>query len=284
MMFTRFIRLSTLVVGFAGTGCGQPEDSAVDEELLEARVARAGSCPVDNGGCDIDATCTQIARKRVSCACNAGFVGNGIRCRLPRTSCRSENGGCDANAICAQVRPKVVSCACKSGYVGDGYQCQPVGGCNTEFGFESGGLGGWDFSRSDPDVSTPAISSNLAHTGTRSLATSLPEGSFAQFRMLRDVCPGATADLSGKNISFWVRWEGFPSTPPDTFSGCEALTILPDGTFVQVTDRVLWPVGSWHNVASGRNQWGVVRGFGIYCVVNGSSGGGTLHIDDIRIE
>ncbi|MDP3154211.1 MAG: EGF domain-containing protein, partial [Archangium sp.] len=38
------------------------------------------SCSVDNGRCDVNATCTESGQGTVSCACNSGYGGDGSRC------------------------------------------------------------------------------------------------------------------------------------------------------------------------------------------------------------
>jgi FG-GAP-like repeat/EGF domain/Calcium-binding EGF domain len=79
------------------------------------------SCAVNNGGCDPRATCTSTGPGTNSCACPAGYSGNGQTCAAI-TSCTTNNGGCDPNATCTQ-EPGFRICACNTGFTGDGLTC-----------------------------------------------------------------------------------------------------------------------------------------------------------------
>ena len=45
-------------------------------------VDAGNACATNNGGCDVNATCTSTAGGR-TCACQTGFVGDGLSCRAP---------------------------------------------------------------------------------------------------------------------------------------------------------------------------------------------------------
>jgi hypothetical protein len=157
--------------------------------------------------------------------------------------------------------------------------------CRCELGFENGGADGWELLEYDGDVSPPATSSQLAHSGSGSLVISLAGSSrFGHFKLLRDICPGGTLDLRDKRISFWVQFDGLPSAAPDTYSGCEVQLVPANGIHQQVSDRVLWPVNRWHKVESTPVWSAAVRQIGVYCIVASPSGGGRVYIDDFRIE
>jgi hypothetical protein len=93
-------------------------------------------CLTANGGCDAHASCANTDGGR-ACACNAGYVGDGVTCADP---CATNNGGCGANQTCAVVDQKV-ACACKPGYLPDpdagGCYADPCavnnGGCGANF-------------------------------------------------------------------------------------------------------------------------------------------------------
>ncbi|MBK9265103.1 MAG: hypothetical protein IPM54_35650 [Polyangiaceae bacterium] len=82
--------------------------------------ADVDECQMSNGGCDVNATCTNTPGSR-TCACNAGFTGDGITC-TDIDECMTNNGGCDINATCTNT-PGSRTCACNMGYSGDGITC-----------------------------------------------------------------------------------------------------------------------------------------------------------------
>jgi hypothetical protein len=158
------------------------------------------------------------------------------------------------------------------------------GGCQFDFGFESGSAAGWSIVKIDGDMSEPAISSRLARSGTRSLMTSLSDSTrFGHFRLLLEICPGSTFDLGDRLFSLWIQFDGLPSAPPDAYSGCEAGIVTPEGTDIGVSARLLWPATGWQRIQSTKG-WPIIRKLSLYCVVSSPSGGGRVHIDDLRIE
>ncbi|MBI3184157.1 MAG: hypothetical protein HYZ28_18645 [Myxococcales bacterium] len=90
-----------------------------------------GPCATNNGNCDPNATCTPSGTTR-TCACKAGFTGDGSAC-ADINECLTDNGGCSANATCTNT-PGSRTCACNSGYSGDGTTCADVNECSTANG------------------------------------------------------------------------------------------------------------------------------------------------------
>ena len=143
---------------------------------------------------------------------------------------------------------------------------------------------GWSLLKMDGDLSEPTVSSAAAHSGTRSLVTSLSDSTqFGHFRLLVEICPGSTFDLGDRLFSLWVKFEGLPEAPPDTYSGCEVGIVTPEGDHIGVSNRVQWPADRWHQIRSTR-AWPIIRRLAVYCVVTSRSGGGRIHIDDLRID
>jgi len=71
-------------IAFALTAC-DGGNAAVDVATgADASLdIAANECLVANGGCSVDAACTDLPVGR-SCACNSGFVGDGVTC-MPTT-------------------------------------------------------------------------------------------------------------------------------------------------------------------------------------------------------
>ncbi|KAI4884210.1 hypothetical protein NFI96_012855 [Prochilodus magdalenae] len=79
-------------------------------------------CSEYNGGCHIQADCTQ-AGTNVTCSCKSGYSGDGRVCS-PINRCVEEvNGGCSDFANCVVTGPNERRCECLPGYMGNGVQC-----------------------------------------------------------------------------------------------------------------------------------------------------------------
>ena len=76
-----------------------------------------------------------------SCACNAGYSGNGTTCS-PINSCATNNGGCSSHATCTSTGPGTNSCACNSGYVGNGTTCTVAFALSGKFPSSGSNLSG----------------------------------------------------------------------------------------------------------------------------------------------
>ncbi|MBL8935664.1 MAG: hypothetical protein JNM69_14000 [Archangium sp.] len=87
-------------------------------------------CLLGNGGCSLDATCTNTVGSR-TCACKPGFGGDGLTC-TDLNECASGNGGCHVSATCTNT-PGSHTCACNPGFLGDGLTCS-VDACFTNNG------------------------------------------------------------------------------------------------------------------------------------------------------
>jgi hypothetical protein len=100
---------------------------------IEVTGTPANSCATNNGGCDINATCTSTGPGTNSCACKTGFTGNGRTC-TQINSCATNNGGCDINATCTSTGPGTNSCTCNSGFTGNGITCTQINPCTINNG------------------------------------------------------------------------------------------------------------------------------------------------------
>lgn len=87
----------------------------------------ASPCATNNGGCSANATCSLNALSQVMCACNGGYIGNGMECTPEVTGpCATNNGGCSPDATCSDSSGSV-TCTCDPGYTGDGMTCTAEG-------------------------------------------------------------------------------------------------------------------------------------------------------------
>eukprot|EP00066_Takifugu_rubripes_P022628 XP_011611894.1 PREDICTED: LOW QUALITY PROTEIN: stabilin-1-like [Takifugu rubripes] len=96
---------------------------------------KGASCSVEivddacGGICDEHANCaTGPPRSTASCACVAGYQGNGTHCEEV-DMCSQANGGCSEFATCTKLSAGERSCICKEGYTGDGTVCLEIDGC-----------------------------------------------------------------------------------------------------------------------------------------------------------
>ncbi|CAF91429.1 unnamed protein product, partial [Tetraodon nigroviridis] len=141
--------------GFHGTACEDCEPGRYGTNCSSKIVDDA--C---GGVCDDNANCVPGPQgSTATCACVAGYEGNGTHCkgetnthtntharlcgnsewklkrflpvvRLPEVDpCSSSNGGCSEFAICTKLAPGERSCTCEEGYTGDGTVCLEIDGC-----------------------------------------------------------------------------------------------------------------------------------------------------------
>ncbi|XP_008407077.1 stabilin-1 isoform X1 [Poecilia reticulata] len=95
-------------------------------------------CSEYNGGCDVNADCTQTGLI-VNCTCRSGYQGDGFSCQPINRCVEQQNGGCSDFASCKFTGPNERECECLPGYVGNGVQClqkvtPPVDRCLEENG------------------------------------------------------------------------------------------------------------------------------------------------------
>jgi len=105
--------------GDAGDAGPDSGDSAVDaNDGSDGYVPMP--CHVENGGCDVNATCDDSSDD-VVCTCNTDYEGNGSTCTaLPK--CNGGNGDCDMDpmATCSDAVGEARTCDCPGLYNGDG--------------------------------------------------------------------------------------------------------------------------------------------------------------------
>lgn len=108
------VRLA-LIALLVGSGCGKIVEGTPDGATdAVGGIDGAGTCAPT---CNVNATCTGE-----TCACNDGFMGDGLTC-ADIDECATNNGGCDVNAACVNASGSRM-CNCKLGYVGDGVTCR----------------------------------------------------------------------------------------------------------------------------------------------------------------
>ena len=90
-------------------------------------------CAVENGGCDLNASCTNNVGAAPTCACLEGYEGDGQSC-TDIDECVVDNGGCDINAICQNNVADDPSCECRIGFEGNGQTCTDIDECATNNG------------------------------------------------------------------------------------------------------------------------------------------------------
>ena len=94
-------------------------------------------CAGGTAQCGANATCTDTIDS-YTCACNAGYSGNGDVCSTVTGNCTTP-GVCSSNATCSGT----TTCVCNAGYVGDGLTCnrQRIQFVTSAFG--TGNLATW---------------------------------------------------------------------------------------------------------------------------------------------
>nr|XP_012316103.1 stabilin-1 isoform X3 [Aotus nancymaae] len=83
--------------------------------------------------CDPNANCVQDSAGAPTCACAAGYSGNGTFCSEV-DPCAHGHGGCSPHANCTKVAPGQRTCTCQDGYTGDGELCQEINSCLIHHG------------------------------------------------------------------------------------------------------------------------------------------------------
>ncbi|XP_072041784.1 uncharacterized protein [Amphiura filiformis] len=83
-------------------------------------------CTLSTDNCDANSACTNTIGS-FTCACNAGYIGDGITC-TDDNECTSSTDNCDANAACTNTVGSF-TCSCNAGYSGDGLTCTDHNEC-----------------------------------------------------------------------------------------------------------------------------------------------------------
>jgi hypothetical protein len=117
-----------------GADAGDAGDSGdAAETSCGDACAPSDSCATNNGGCSAHAACTSTGPGTRTCACAAGYAGDGITCTAIN-ACVTNNGQCDPNATCTSTGPGTDTCTCNTGYTGNGATCTGVNACATNNG------------------------------------------------------------------------------------------------------------------------------------------------------
>jgi len=115
---------------------GQSKWHAAVSDYEQALVIEAAQkkCETKNGGCASEATCLVSRKGKQSCACNAGYSGDGAVCAEMK-NCGNIDLKCPTNSICRMVSEQDGSCFCKTGYYGFDNStnpiCHPINPCHT---------------------------------------------------------------------------------------------------------------------------------------------------------
>ena len=115
--------------GTSGAGDASPFGYALAPDAAPTDVNEC--LLVDNGGCAVDAVCTNIPGGR-TCTCASGFSGDGLTC-VDIDECSTDNGGCSVGATCANTAGGR-TCTCATGFTDDGVNCVDINECLTDNG------------------------------------------------------------------------------------------------------------------------------------------------------
>ncbi|XP_071091972.1 latent-transforming growth factor beta-binding protein 4-like [Haliotis cracherodii] len=123
-------------------------------------------CTLNTHDCHSQATCSNTIGS-FTCACNAGFTGDGKTC-VDTNECATNNGGCDSNARCDNTVGSFI-CTCNTGFTGNGFSCTDVNECATN----NGGCDG--NARCDNTVGSFTCTCNTGFTGNGFSCTDINE-------------------------------------------------------------------------------------------------------------
>ncbi len=119
--------------------CDPGYDLAADGKTCDAIKAceTDSPCAASQAGV-VTSTCTDTGPGTYSCACNAGFSGDGKTCVWNDPCTTTPNGSCDVHVTCTSTFPNPYSICptCPSGYTGNGQAntCLPINACATNRG------------------------------------------------------------------------------------------------------------------------------------------------------
>lgn len=83
-------------------------------------------CTAGTHNCHAQGKCTD-AFGSFSCACNNGYIGDGVNCEA-YDACLFKHDDCDKNAACATTAGSF-TCTCNTGYSGNGTNCSDIDEC-----------------------------------------------------------------------------------------------------------------------------------------------------------
>ncbi|MCA9602885.1 MAG: hypothetical protein KC417_12705, partial [Myxococcales bacterium] len=112
--------------------CINAKKEAPPEQCCEFYPGAAG-CGVDEcadanlNNCHYRATCTDTPDS-FTCACNAGWQGDGVTCEDIDECADANLNNCHADATCTNKKG-YFQCACKPGYSGNGVACTDINEC-----------------------------------------------------------------------------------------------------------------------------------------------------------
>lgn len=89
-------------------------------------IARVDECAAELHDCSSNGSCQDLD-VGFSCACNPGYVGDGVSC-TDLDECADGLDNCSSDAVCLNEQGGF-SCACNPGYEGDGVSCEDVDEC-----------------------------------------------------------------------------------------------------------------------------------------------------------
>ncbi len=126
-----FVLMACLAVA-----CGD-DDSGTNGDAGLSDAATVDLCAVDNGGCDMLATCTNNGGRADCGQCPLGYDdpnGDGTSC-VDVDECATDNGGCDALAECTNTAGSFTCGDCPEGYTGGAESgCLDIDECATDNG------------------------------------------------------------------------------------------------------------------------------------------------------
>ncbi|XP_022102898.1 adhesion G protein-coupled receptor E1-like, partial [Acanthaster planci] len=108
----------------ASTG-SVPTTSQTYQLNVDIDECDSSTCGSNCDTCHTDATCTNTIGS-YTCACNAGYSGNGVTCQdidECDPSCSTNCDTCHTDATCTNTIGSY-TCACNAGYSGNGVTCQ----------------------------------------------------------------------------------------------------------------------------------------------------------------
>lgn len=115
----------------AGDGCfacAQEKGFTCSSATLPSTCSDVNECTTDTDNCHALATCTNSTGS-FSCACKAGYVGNGVSC-TDENECTAGTDNCHASATCTNSTGSF-SCACMPGFTGTGVACADINECTS---------------------------------------------------------------------------------------------------------------------------------------------------------